>query len=88
MKSKLIALILSISVILPLHAVSPCHNSFAIAAAYLHVEYLQDMSGCDDMFVFTGPCRDEATAKYNQGIHRELKNFSQCCCLNQLACCG
>lgn len=88
MKSKILVLFLSVSIGLPLYASSPCHHSFAVAAAYAHREYMGDLADCDDMLVYSGPCRDEATAKYNQNLHNQVQNFSQCCCVHQLACCG
>lgn len=66
---------------------APCHTQFAVNMALVTQAYEIDKIDCVGT-ILAGPCKDEATAKYNHGVSVALNTWSVCCCTYGLACCG
>ncbi|MBL7798876.1 MAG: hypothetical protein JNJ90_20430 [Saprospiraceae bacterium] len=82
------AIIIFLGVSLRVFATAPCHTAFAVDMAFVAQEYAEDLAGCAEMVVMTGPCKDEAALKYAYNTNIALNDWSKCCCTYGLTCCG
>lgn len=84
---KSIALVFLLGLSIQAIATAPCHTTFAVQAAYIDLDYIADLGGCEGS-ILEGPCKDEAAAKRTHNLNIALSTWSQCCCVYGLSCCG
>ncbi|MBK9339029.1 MAG: hypothetical protein IPM98_21815 [Lewinellaceae bacterium] len=66
---------------------APCYTTFSYQASIAAAQYTQQWVDCTGI-ILSGPCKTEATARYNQEMFNITASWNQCCCTNGLSCCG